>query len=602
VIERYALAGTVAIGRDFAADEVTAFGQRFGGAGLAIIGDSDAIDQVNVARQLDAIRVGDVRDVAGLVRAASHRGFEAANWIVAIGGGATIDVAKLLRVRAANGQNPFAACSAHDDVDKTLSGGAVRWLPLLALPSVLGAGAEISALSDVLRTHDGVRVPFIHERLPPTAAAIDLEIAQTAPAHVAASSAFDALIHLLDPWLGSLPSHAMQWATSESVARELVDHVSATGVDDGADSSLARLSHLAITPGLARVGGHASCIHRIEHAVPTGTFKTHGEGLVYVAIRLLRWAERWRSDELREWSRALCRIFGRSARPSLLLEDFATTLGLDPHAATLDAATLDATVDGVASHFCVNGCLPGTLGITPSEVRSILQPDASTRPSTRPILDETPPFGPRVFGRECPADLVRCVLTPIPAIATAFEGADESSQAWFPTRLLQAKTGTVLVVQTTPGASAAKACLDLLGSWLPYPVPITFLGLAGALTDSFVAGSWTFARPEAEEHGGSPPGRWPTIHSFESLGTESEAYFEYLRWIGVDLVDLEVATVSAWCARRNLTLEVAVVVSDHPGFGRPIWALPASGPGSIDLGDASRTMVDKLGSHFWAEG
>lgn len=592
--ERYSLRGNVFVGESILSDAIREFASQHRGRGVVIVGAASGAN-APLAIDADRIDVRRVRSAPDLVATAASDALARASWAVAVGGAATIDIAKLLRIRSANSTNPFESCRSHADVSHIVN-TAPRTIPLLCAPLVAGSGAEISTLSDVLRTSEDVRVPFISARLVPEAAVIDVDITSAAPAPVRAAAAFDAFTHLVDPWLGNGAAPAMQERTSERILQELV--TLATGPALGG-ASFVRLSHLAITPGLARVGGHASCAHRIEHAFPTDTFPTHGAGLAYVITRMLRWAEDERKEAITSLSRALCTIFGRHARPSSLVADFANGLGLDPEPLLADDAAGEAAARGVRTFLEHSGFLPGGLAIGPAEVREILGSSPRRTVAGR-LIDSHTPNPARVFGLADLPDVVRWIVTPIPAIAQAFGDDRPPPPAWFPTRLVATPSGTSLLVSCTPGADALVNCLDLLAT-LAEPPELWFLGLAAAVGGRLSVGEWTRAitpidRLGPEDSHSAPP----LIHSVARLSHEGEDLFECLRWQGVDLLDLESEAFARWAVANDRRPNIAVIVSDRPSDGPPIWAQPADSPPVIDLPTASRRLISELCSGAWS--
>src|SRR4051794_22514965 len=119
MIERYVLSGNVALGEGILDGEIHAFVDRVGGRGVLITG---ATGGAGADPRIEAPRVSvrHVRTVPALVETADSAAFIGAEWVVAIGGAATIDVAKLLRVRTPSGDNPFRRCQHHRDVDAAL--------------------------------------------------------------------------------------------------------------------------------------------------------------------------------------------------------------------------------------------------------------------------------------------------------------------------------------------------------------------------------------------------------------------------------------------------------------------------------------------------
>jgi hydroxyacid-oxoacid transhydrogenase len=117
--------------------------------------------------------------------------------VVAVGGGSAIDTAKAVDLLLTN---PGALM---DYVNAPVGGGRapeVPLLPLVAVPTTTGTGAESTTICvlDVLALK--VKTGISHARLRPTLAVVDPDLTMTQPAMVTASCGMDILCHALESW------------------------------------------------------------------------------------------------------------------------------------------------------------------------------------------------------------------------------------------------------------------------------------------------------------------------------------------------------------------------------------------------------------------
>ncbi|MFC7361749.1 hydroxyacid-oxoacid transhydrogenase [Nocardioides astragali] len=117
--------------------------------------------------------------------------------VVAVGGGSSIDTAKAVNLLLTN------AGELMDYVNPPVGGGRVpehRLLPLVAVPTTTGTGAESTTICvlDVLALK--VKTGISHARLRPTLAVVDPDLTMTQPAMVTASSGMDILCHALESY------------------------------------------------------------------------------------------------------------------------------------------------------------------------------------------------------------------------------------------------------------------------------------------------------------------------------------------------------------------------------------------------------------------
>ncbi len=126
--------------------------------------------------------------------ARSHGRWDA---LVAVGGGSSIDTAKAVNLLLTNPGELI------DYVNRPVGGGrapARPLLPLVAVPTTTGTGAESTTICvlDVLAQH--VKTGISHPRLRPTLAVVDPDLTLTQPAGVTASSGMDILCHALEAY------------------------------------------------------------------------------------------------------------------------------------------------------------------------------------------------------------------------------------------------------------------------------------------------------------------------------------------------------------------------------------------------------------------
>ncbi len=149
--------------------------------------DADVFDGVRV-EPTDA----SMREAVDAARAAGR-----VDVIVAVGGGSSIDTAKVVNLLTTNDGDLL------DYVNRPIGGGRApeRPLkPLVAVPTTTGTGSESTTIAvlDVLAAK--VKTGISHVRLRPTLAVVDPLLTLTQPPLVTASSGLDVLCHALESW------------------------------------------------------------------------------------------------------------------------------------------------------------------------------------------------------------------------------------------------------------------------------------------------------------------------------------------------------------------------------------------------------------------
>lgn len=115
--------------------------------------------------------------------------------IVALGGGSPIDAAKAMAVMATN-KGPFVSyCGA----------GADPWpnspLPIIALPTTAGTGAEVSGAAMINLPQEGRKVDIFGRSILPKVAIADANLTLSLPPHLTAWTGIDALSHAVEAYL-----------------------------------------------------------------------------------------------------------------------------------------------------------------------------------------------------------------------------------------------------------------------------------------------------------------------------------------------------------------------------------------------------------------
>lgn len=169
--------------------------------GIAATGHPDRIAEQMRARGLEVVVHAGARveptdaSLQAAVDAAREAGpFDA---VVAVGGGSSIDTAKAVDLMLTN------PGTLMDYVNSPVGAGrapANPLLPLVAVPTTTGTGAESTTICvlDVLALK--VKTGISHARLRPTLAVVDPDLTMTQPAMVTASAGMDILCHALESW------------------------------------------------------------------------------------------------------------------------------------------------------------------------------------------------------------------------------------------------------------------------------------------------------------------------------------------------------------------------------------------------------------------
>lgn len=199
--------------------------------------------------------------------------------VVPVGGGSSMDSAKVISLHAANGGEVLALGYHRDDV---VPGG-----PLIAVPTTAGTGAETNTYGVITDEVAGRKDYAGHPSLLPVATILDPALTLGLPPAATAATGVDALTHSLESLLSANPN-----PFAEAMAVGVIGTVGAwlpRAVADGSDlearAQLLMASHLA---GVGQASGTGvGLVHALGHAIGTRGRLPHGLALATVLPEVL---------------------------------------------------------------------------------------------------------------------------------------------------------------------------------------------------------------------------------------------------------------------------------------------------------------------------
>lgn len=341
---------------------------------------SGVLDRVRAVLEEAGIRVGVHAEVEPNPGTSSIlRGSEAlvafgtaGTVVVPVGGGSSMDSAKVISLHAANGGDVLALGYHREDL---VPGG-----PLIAVPTTAGTGAETNTYGVITDEAAGRKDYVGHPSLSPRWTVLDPTLTLGVPPAVTAATGVDAMTHAIESLMSRNPNPFAEALALQAIRmiREWLPRAVADGSDLEARSELLLASHLA---GLGQASGTGSgLVHALGHAIGTRGRLAHGTALATVLPEVLRYY----ADEagLRDRELALIGVALGAASPTEsratgavaaigALRTFLAGLGQRRtlRALGLDDDSLDVLVaDAIADPAIANApWLP-----TPGEARAIL--------------------------------------------------------------------------------------------------------------------------------------------------------------------------------------------------------------------------------------
>lgn len=210
--------------------------------------------------------------VAEIALAAQRAGTLDVDFIVAVGGGSVLDAAKAISALVTNKGD------IHDYLEVIGRGKplAQKTLPLIALPTTAGTGAEVTCNAVLSKRGQGIKVSLRSPFLYPSIAIVDPLLTLSLPPRVTAETGMDALTQLIEAFVTPFSS-----PVTDALCREGLHRVSRSlkravmdGQDPGAREDMCIAS---LFGGMALANAKLGAVHGI--AAPLGGMidASHGQ-------------------------------------------------------------------------------------------------------------------------------------------------------------------------------------------------------------------------------------------------------------------------------------------------------------------------------------
>ena len=190
-----------------------------------------------------------------------------ADFIIALGGGSPMDVAKAVGVVAKYGGS----------ITEYEGGGKVPGdiIPLIAIPTTAGTGSEVTAFSVITDHSRNYKLTVFSYKLILSYAILDPDLLTTAPVSVAAACGIDAMVHALEAYISKAASpftDAMAEKALELIGKNIRKYVADRSDIQAAENMLMGSLFAGIAFSWARLGD----VHAMSHPVSAFFNVPHG--------------------------------------------------------------------------------------------------------------------------------------------------------------------------------------------------------------------------------------------------------------------------------------------------------------------------------------
>ena len=274
--------------------------------------------------------------------------------VLAVGGGSVLDTAKAAAIIAPTGKPVRPFFSGAEAICKP-------GLPVIALPTTAGSGAEITNNAVLTDQENQVKKSLRSPYMVPVAAVVDAELTVSQPPALTAWSGLDALTQAIESYL-SLKANAASRALARQAVTNLMSQLVCAvrnGNDRAARTVVAEGSLLS---AMAFSQGGLGAVHGLAHPLGLGLDLAHGLTCAILLPHILRWNASVRRAEL---------------------DELAAATGAANAAAFLDAVTGLCGTLGVPANFAAAGLKHEHFTAIVANCRT-----ASMKANPRPMSDD----------------------------------------------------------------------------------------------------------------------------------------------------------------------------------------------------------------------
>lgn len=253
--------------------------------------------------------------------------------VLAVGGGSSIDSAKVIALAASNEVAPQKLVG--------ILKGKKACAPFFVIPTTAGTGSEVTIAAVISDSDTHQKEMVIDTKVVPLMAALDPELMKGLPAPITAATGMDALTHLVEAYLSTMANEEVSYYSKAGV--KLVFDNLAKACSNG--RSLVARENMALASfygGLTINISGLGYVHAFAHQLGARYHLPHGLANAKVLPHVLRFNLLHTTDKLAQLADA---IGVASPKASALenaeafieaVEGLAITVGIDPMVAELE--------------------------------------------------------------------------------------------------------------------------------------------------------------------------------------------------------------------------------------------------------------------------
>lgn len=227
--------------------------------------------------------------------------------VVALGGGSSMDIAKLVALLARSGE----------DIEKAWGVGNAKGprLPLVLIPTTAGTGSEVTPVS-IITTSSGEKRGVSSPVILPDIAILDATLTQSVPALTTAATGIDAMVHAIEAYTSKNANHNLFSSMLAEKALSLLGlNIKTAALEP--DNIAARSNMLlgSCLAGMAFANSPVAAVHALAYPIGGNFNVPHGLSNALVLPHVLRFnAEDTSNGSLERYARLAPHAFPNFAK------------------------------------------------------------------------------------------------------------------------------------------------------------------------------------------------------------------------------------------------------------------------------------------------
>lgn len=320
--------------------------------------------------------------ITSVARGADIARKEGCDVVIALGGGSTMDAAKVMAAAALYEGDPWDLIG-HGQENWVIP---TRALPIITVPTLAATGSEMNCGAVISNEDTKVKSFVSSDCLHPKVALVDPELTLTVPKDQTAYGVCDIITHVTEGYFTGIDGTPIQDRFAEGVIINAIEW-GKKAVEDGSDleaRTQVQWASIVALNGWVQAGVNMlPPVHMIEHALSAHHDITHGAGLAIINPAYMRFIAKARPRRLAQFASRLFGLSGEGKDPFALamegidtFEAFLKSIGCPTRLSELgidDELFSQYAEDAVLVVRDEEGNLPGRPALSKDDIVTVLK-------------------------------------------------------------------------------------------------------------------------------------------------------------------------------------------------------------------------------------